>query len=410
MNPANSNEWSQNPKGWPGVEKIRRNIPACARFELFIAGILLRLHNSLLLILQKILFGLPQKDYKRILVFRTGSLGDSICAIPSIRAIRRQYPGAVLDILTNAGSKNLVGLHYLLEKTLYQEIIDYQGMSRKQLFMMLRRRKYDLVIQLPQVDSPFMSLLRDMLVFRTIARHGWGWRKSQVGYFRKTQARYLQFHNEIRRLLLLLQNNGITGSDARPFLHLSPEDFQKARQLFDQLGIMPGTRPIAVVVGAKRPQNRWPVQYFKEVVQQLAKKYSILLVGSVEDGELAAPLLDIPGVVSSCGKLTPMQSAAALSLCRLTISNDTGPMHLSYAVGTPTIAIFSSRDLPGKWFSPEPENVFRSAGIFCEACYSEICRNNICMQMILPESVIARAAYLLDQEMQATEFNNNEVN
>jgi ADP-heptose:LPS heptosyltransferase len=396
MNVLNRNEWSQNPTNWPGAEKIKRHIPAGAKLQLFAAGFLLRCQNVLLQVLHKILFSTPKQDYNRILLFRTGSLGDSVCAIPSIRAIRSKYPNAQLDILTNAGSKNLVGLHYLLEKELYHEIIDYQGMSRKELFLMLKKKNYDLIIQLPQVDSPFKSLLRDMLVFRNIASRGWGWRKSQVKLFRKTQAKYLQFHNEVRRIMFLLQRNRVPVHESKSFLYPGPEDLQKARDLFDSFGISAGNRPVAIVVGAKRPQNRWPILYFKEVVRQLSNKYTIVLIGSAEDGELVTPLLDISNVINTCGQLTPMQSAAALSFCCLTISNDTGPMHLSYAVGTPTIAIFSSRDLPGKWFPPETGNVFRGLGILCEACFSELCENNICMQSILPEAVIARAEYLLD--------------
>lgn len=368
--------------------------------KLFIVRAVLRLQNALLSVVQAILFS-RAKNPRRILIFRTGSLGDSLCAIPSIRAIRLKYPGAQLDILTNAGSKNLVGLHFLLEKEAYNDIIDYQGVSKKELFLSLKKNKYDLVIQLPQVDSPFLSLLRDMIIFRGIARSGWGWRKSQVKLFRQTQSRNIQFPNEIERLLLLLKKNGIDTSFPKTFLHPSQNDLAVAKEVFSVLGISRTKKPVAIVVGAKRPQNRWPILYFKELVTALSKNYELVLIGGPEDITLAAPIQDIPGVFNACGKLTPMQSAAALSLCRLTISNDTGPMHLSYAVGTPTIALFSSRDLPGKWYPPAGHVVFRTNGIYCEACFSEVCGSNICMQSIMPGDVIARAEEILKKETAA---------
>lgn len=391
--------WSDLPvRKWLGAEKVKSSIPAKSRLKLIIADAVIRLQNGCLQVVQKIIYRKPVKNISRLLVFRTGSLGDSLCAIPAIRAIRQQYPHTEIDILTNAGSKNLVGLHFLLEKELYNEIIDYQGLSRKALFSFLKKRKYDLVVQLPQVDSPFLSLLRDMMVFRGIARRGWGWRKSQVALFQKTQARYLQFYNETNRLLAILDKNGIKAQAPATFLHPQPADLAKAKELFIELGIDPHEKPVAIVVGAKRPQNRWPIQYFKELVTWLSARYTVVLVGSEEDAALSAPLHAMPRVVNACGQLSPMQSAAALSLCRLTISNDTGPMHLSYAVGTPTIGLFSSRDLPGKWFPPANHVSLRAEGIFCEACFSEICDNNVCMKSILPKDVIGRVEEMLSRD------------
>ena len=110
-----------------------------AAIKLFVVRRVLRLQNALLGHAQAILYRRTQIP-QRILIFRTGSLGDSLCAIPSIRAIRTKYSSAQLDILTNAGSKNLVGLHFLLEKELFDDIIDYQGVSKKELFLSLKKK------------------------------------------------------------------------------------------------------------------------------------------------------------------------------------------------------------------------------------------------------------------------------
>jgi len=76
-------------------------------------------------------------------------------------------------------------------------------------------------------------------------------------------------------------------------------------------------------------------------------------------------------------------------------------MHLSYAVGTMVIALFSSRDLPGKWYpSGKNNHVFRASNIHCEACFSETCNNNICMQAIQPSEVISCAEQLLNSRQQ----------
>jgi heptosyltransferase-3 len=203
-------------------------------------------------------------------------------------------------------------------------------------------------------------------------------------------------------LSVLLQRHHILPFTASTILTPLANDVRQAKEVLQQLGVSSFHNLIAVVVGAKRPQNRWPITYFKQVVDYFSSQYSIILIGAQEDNELVQPLVTIKNVINTCGRLTPMQSAAAMSLCRLTISNDTGPMHLSYAVGTAVIALFSSRDLPGKWYpSGKNNHVFRAANIACEACFSEVCNNNICMQAIQPAEVISCAEQLLNSRQQA---------
>ncbi|MBS1749981.1 MAG: glycosyltransferase family 9 protein [Bacteroidetes bacterium] len=331
------------------------------------------------------------KNPKKILIFRTGSIGDSICAIPSIIAVGRTFPEASVDILTNAGKENLVGLFYLLNPKHYRKIIDYYGVSKRELFKLLRKEKYDLVIQLPQVDASFTSLCRDMLVYRCICSSGIGWFVSQLRLFTKTQSKYLIFPNENSRLLGYLRENRFLTDGVEAELNIQQEDKDVVNSLFREENINGTDKKLCMVIGAKRPQNRWPIEYFVKVAEYFSLKFKIILIGGSEDSKLAKPLLHIPNLINFCGKLTPMQSAAVLSLCDITLSNDTGPMHMSYTVGTPTIALFSSRDLPGKWYPPEKNNnyIFRTNNVKCQGCLSETCNDNICMKAIMPEKIIA---------------------
>ncbi|MBO9200160.1 MULTISPECIES: glycosyltransferase family 9 protein [Niastella] len=376
-------------------------MPFKEKGKLLLADNVLRFQNLVLRSFHKILYKKNRETVRSILIFRTGSLGDSLCAIPAIQAIKKQYPLADVDILTNTGYSNLAGLHHLLEKDLYREIINYYGYSKRKLFQLLRQKKYDLVIQLPQVDATFSTLLRDLVIFRAVAPAGLGWHKSQVKWFRKTQARFLQFPNEVERLSLLLQRHNILPFTAETILTPLECDLLHAKEVLQQLGVSSLHNLIAVVVGAKRSQNRWPIAYFKQVIDHFSREYTIILIGGKEENELVQPLITTKNVINTCGQLTPIQSAAAISLCSLSISNDTGPMHLSYAVGTPVIALFSSRDLPGKWYPSGKNHVFRATNIACEACFSEICDNNICMQAIPPSEVISCAKQLLNSRQQA---------
>lgn len=360
----------------------KKNIPIPARLKLFFVFAYLRLCNAILNFF-KWLFFRKNPAPTHILIFRTGSLGDNICAIPSIAAIRKHYPQARIDILVNSGASNLVSLEQLLHHDCYDEIINYLDIPRSEVVKLMRNRKYDLVIQLPQTGSTFMRLLRDLFFFRLICKSGFGWTLSAVPFFRRTQENYVLFDNETKRLAILLKRFGIEVDQECYPLNFTDADRQLVDEAFEP--VLRTQRPaIAIVAGAKRPQNRWPATYFQEVIEKYRDRYNIILIGGPEDVNLLGPISVGHGIFNFCGKLSPLQSALMLKKCNLVVSNDTGPMHLAYAVGVPLITIFSSRDFPGKWFPPEnPKNtVFRSYGVPCSLCLSENCGDNICMKRI----------------------------
>ncbi len=354
--------------------------------------------NSILQMFAWLLYKKDQQPVKKILIFRTGSLGDNICAVPAIAAIRQHYPEARITILANAGAANLVSMENIADPGLYENIIDYLGMDKKKLFRVLKDAGFDMVIQLPQREARFTNLIRDIFFFRLIAKKGWGWSISTVWYCRKTQEKYIHFLNETDTLLEILRKNGVPAIKHNAYpLHLTNTDEIFVTNLFQEHQLNSEKKILAIIVGAKRPQNRWPIQYFKEVIESVAGRYAIVLIGGKEDLQAVQILEQFPGVVNFCGQLTPMQSAQALKKCTLTISNDTGPMHLSYAVGTPVIALFSSRDFPGRWYPPNNgvNRIFRTENVHCAICLSDTCTNNICMQAIKPAQVIEAINELL---------------
>ena len=340
---------------------------------------------------------------KKILIFRTGSLGDSVCALPAIYSIRKNYPDAQIDILTNAGAENLVSLGAIIDRKFVNEIINYFGMPKKDLFKKLKEKNYDLFIQLPQYDAGMIRQLRDIFIAKGLGvKFVFGWQIGSTQFLAKYQAKFIKFENERDRLLGILEKNGSKSFGLHFPLGFTPgienkiAEVMKLRNVIlsgDEGGISENMQHnIGLVVGAKRPQNRWPIEYFKEVAEYLLdKKYNILLFGGPEDYELAEQIKG-ERVFNFCGKLSPLETAELMKYCKLVISNDTGPMHLAYAVGTPLIAIFSSRDYAGKWFPPANEKniVFRNNDVYCANCFNEEVNGNKCLREIIPQKIIER--------------------
>ena len=343
---------------------------------------------------------MPQK----ILVFRTGSMGDSICAMPAMVNIRENFKECSIDLLTNSGKgyASLVSIERLISPGIFDSIINYENMSRSELISILKHNKYDLVIQLPQYGAYLHTLVRDMIFFRFVIkiRSGFGWQYSKHIFFKKTQGEYGVNINERDRLNNILSENGLIKGEPNKYpFQLTDSDYKATQSIWESLSI-DGSKPlIGVIVGAKRPQNRWPLSNFEQIIKHYSNSYNFLFIGSEEDANLVNELLNYSNTYSCCGLLTPLQSGIMLQRCIMTISNDTGPMHLSYAFGQPLIALFSNRDYPKRWYPPESEYniVFRATGIECSICLSETCKNNICMKKITPQEVIFEMDKLLNK-------------
>ncbi len=359
--------------------------------------------NGVLNFFKRILFGNKKIiNAKKILIFRTGSLGDSVCALPAIYSIRKNYPDAQIDILTNAGAENLVSLGALIDRTIVNEIINYFGMPKKDLFKKLKEKNYDLFIQLPQYGAAWFRQLRDIFIAKALGIiFAFGWQMGSTQFLAKYQAKFIKFENERDRLIGILEKNGLKSFGQVFPLGFTDEIKKKVESLIEdkrskETGLPDSQedKNVGMVVGAKRPQNRWPIEYFKEVAEYLLdKKYNILLFGGPEDYELAEQIKG-EKVFNFCGKLTPLETAEMMKYCKLVISNDTGPMHLAYAGGIPLIAIFSSRDYAGKWYPPANEKniIFRNNDVYCTNCFKDEKNNNFCLRHIAPTLVLNRVA------------------
>ena len=83
--------------------------------------------NGLLFLLKQLFFPKVQigveSTIKKILIFRNGSFGDTICALPAINTIRKNFPDSDIDIMTNSGGKTLVSIENIIDGSMINEFI-----------------------------------------------------------------------------------------------------------------------------------------------------------------------------------------------------------------------------------------------------------------------------------------------
>jgi len=229
-------------------------------------------------------------------------------------------------------------------------------------------------------------------------KYAFGWQLSHTTLFSKWQEKYSSFINERDRLLKMLSHNQLEIANPTFLFGLNGQIKTKVNLLLQQKNITQKDKNIGIVTGGKLERNRWPLANFIKVVEYyLDKGYNILIFGGPDDSEQAQKIIFHKNVFNFCGTLIPLETVEAMKYCSVVIANDTGPMHMAYAVGTPLVALFSSRDYPGKWYPPNDaiNKVFRTEGVHCSICFHRKCASNICMQQIQVEQAIKATDQIL---------------
>jgi ADP-heptose:LPS heptosyltransferase len=363
----------------PGTNRV------IAKFHAWLLRSLYRLLNGLIDTFVFMLW--PRRrpeDVRNVCVYRIGNMGDLLCALPAMSAVRRQYSSARFVLLTSPGLPGLPGGPGVLGSvTWIDEFIEYfpADLSRlkvaRRIVSNLRGRRFDVFIELPNDQARMRTLFRNALFARVIgARWARGWSVATIKVGLQRQSEEFEFPDETKRLLEVVRRCGIPTEGIEFRLPLGVRDRDVADRLLTSLGIGSDTPLIALAPGAKRPDNRWPLDRFAAVARELLKRgFHVIVVGSKDESESAKQLCEMagPDCVSIVGRTSISESAAILERCRLAVCNDSGVQHLASSVGTPTVAIFSYWQLRGKWFPHHPQAVVLQKQVPCHTCYLKVC-------------------------------------
>ncbi len=340
---------------------------------------------------------------KTIGVWNTAFLGDAVLTLPLLQNLRLAFPDAAIDFYVRRGFAGLFSAHPDL-RAVYE--YDKNGAERGLGAFLrkggeLRGRAYDIWISAhPSLRSAALARL--------------GGAEMRIGY---SGAWYSSFYthavdrcfdslDEIERLLRLLRPLGVEARSLAPDLRLPPEALARAEEYFRKnvrgpvLGLHPGS-----VWGTKR----WPAEYFARVAVLAieAGAQAMLFAGPGEEdmarevaGEVKRELAEKgfggakaeAALLDLSGSLSLPELAAWLGRLDCYLTNDSGPMHLAWAQGTPVTAVFGPtvRRL-GFFPRGEASSVFES-DVACRPCGlhgPQRCPkgHHACMRGVLPETV-----------------------
>lgn len=352
-----------------------------------------------------------RKDHgqpRSVLVFRIGSLGDTLVALPALWAVRNHFSGSHIVLLSNESpERKLITPRDVLEGSgVCDEFLNYQlgasgrgrvleAWQKAVLLANLRRRRFDTLAYLaPSKRSPG-QIARDRAFFglagirRFLGMEGFGGPAPS---------------ETCQEADLLLRRLAVSGIPAGPIstpIQLGLGAREESEVAAWLAGYPPdGGRPwLAVGPGGKKPVTRWPAERYAAVVEALIERFDLwpVVFGGPEDSGAAQSLIAAWGRgYNASGTLAVRPALAALRRCAAYLGNDTGTMHMAAASGAHCIVPFASH-APGLWFPyGEGHHIFQTR-IECEGCQLVECRerSHRCLLSITVEQVIEACAETL---------------
>jgi ADP-heptose:LPS heptosyltransferase len=332
-----------------------------------------------------------------IVRLRTG-LGDLLCTVPALRALRRRLPRAHVALVTFAEMAPVVERM----RAWVDELMPFPGHPgipereprRGQIapfFDAARKRRFDLALQMYGASAAAVEVTLGLGARRT-----GGFVSSRcAGVDGKTWIAYPGREHEIRRHLRLMRHLGAEpDGDALEFPVWAADRDSLARLAGASL-----EAPYALVhPGATSPSRRWPPERFAAVADALAERaLTVVLIGAREERPLAARVrsaMRAPSV-DVCGRTRLGELAALVEGAALVVGNDSGPTHLAAALGTPSVTIFLSGD-PRRWAHDPARHRVARAQVECNPCRHLSCPiDHRCATRVTVAAVVAEAEIML---------------
>jgi len=339
---------------------------------------------------------------KRIIIVRMDRIGDVVLSSPAIKAVRDAYPDSHIAVLVRPYAREAVdGNPCVNEVITYDKSGKEKSLSGKIRFISrLKNKKFDLAIILhPNNSSHIIAFLAGIPV-----RLGYD-KKSGIFLTKKIpHTKQYGLKHEIDYVLDLLRYIGIESSDKDLHMPVNKASEERVRGLFDKNGIAQNGPVITVHPAASCRSKRWAAERFAKVSDLLAEKFGariVIISGPGDDkmmGDKVAVLMK-SGALNLAGKTSISDIASILRRSKLLITNDSGPVHISCAVGTPVISIFGRKDRglsPKRWGPVGKRDVALHKDAGCEICLAHNCKLGFkCLDMISVEDVLSAAERIL---------------
>jgi len=304
---------------------------------------------------------------------QTGFIGDVILSSPVISALKKVYPDSEISLLTTPLASDLYKTH----KDLKEVLVFDKRKTQKGIFGIfsmaseLRAKSYDVVYSLHK------SSRTSALLFLSGIKKRYAFKESKLNFlYSKVAPRSDLKHDALRNLAILRVH------DLKPEDHACPMSLGQSasakEKALDIISSLKGKKIVVIAPGSVWATKRLPVETFLETsLKCLDAGYGVVFIGGPDDKQLAEFL--VKGIeakegiqknyVDAIGKCPLSTSAEIIRASDIVISNDSSPLHMASATGTPVVATFCAT-VPEQGFGPwmVPFKIVEVKNLYCRPC------------------------------------------
>jgi len=320
---------------------------------------------------------------RRILIIKLRAVGDVVLSTIVLKNLRDAFAGVSIEFLTERGGAGILEGNPFLDRIV---VYDRERMSGGELIRAVRGGRYDLVIDL--FGNPRTALLTRLSGAKY--RVGYRFRGRTYAYNFRIEPRGATVHNT-QFNLDALERIGVPVVDRS--LHIVPgADAEGRIEEFWNKTVPTEKHVVALHSGGGWGSKRWGVDHFAELADALQARFGPLILlpwgpGEERDVEKMRTTMKSPSIVPP--PTTLLELAALLRRCTLMVSNDSGPMHIAAAMGTPVVGIFgpTNPQLQGPYGTRTV--TVRNESLSCLGCNLVACPiGNPCMKELPVQAVL----------------------
>jgi ADP-heptose:LPS heptosyltransferase len=348
---------------------------------------------------------------RRIAVLRALQVGDLLCAVPALRALRAAFPRAHVTLIGLPWARSFAR-RFATYIDAFAEFPGCEGMPEgagtpedlRRFFAWAVARRFDLALQMHGSGAVSNAVVERIGARLSAGFHPAGTPCPDPRRF----APYPESGHEIRRWLQLTQFIGLPGRGEHLEFPLTTEDFQEFASLPEAPQLEAGAYA-CVHPGARAATRRWPAERFAQVADALAAQgLRIVITGNGAEADLACRLRTAmsvahPAPIDLARDISLGALAVVISRARLLVANDTGVSHVAAGVGTPSVIVFTAAD-PTRW---APLDSRRHRAVYvpvdCRPCaYASCPIGHPCANDVAPAAVIEATADVLRAHQEAS--------
>jgi lipopolysaccharide heptosyltransferase II len=325
---------------------------------------------------------------ERVLLIRPRFAGDLCLVLPVLEHLKRAAPAARVDFLAEQPYARLLEGDPRLKEVIAVPRKPSAGASAR-LFARLARGGYDLVLDL--FCNPRTAVWTAATGARVrVGYRGKGWRSAVYNRHPVHEGK-----SAVRWHLASIAALGWeVDADAVPSLPIRTSEIEAVRA---KIGVRDDARVVAMHPGARWPTRQWNPERYAEVARRAVAQARVLVIGGPGEEELARRIAASSGATPVTG-LDLRELAALLASCDAFVGPDSGPVHVSVAVGTPTVGIFG-RNEPERFFPYPVSHGHRAvySSVWCSPCDLDVCSHTSCLRAISPDFVWSALSEILER-------------